>query len=163
MIPAQEIAQTFQSNHWLIKRLTGGLSHADSLLQPAYAGNCINWIAGHLLYNRNMALALLGGPELELGSALGRYQTGSDPITSEGDALPFEQLLEALDRSQERLEAGLAAATPQTLEAIVDTPRGERPLWRELDGLGWHETYHTGQFELLRAVVLQSREAVVGA
>jgi hypothetical protein len=163
MVPAEEIAQTFQANHWLIKRLTDGFSHADSLLQPSYAGNCINWLAGHLLYNRNMALALLGAPELESAPALARYQTGSDPITGEDGALPFEQLLDAFDRSQERLEAALAGVTAQALAEIVDTPRGERPLWRELDGLGWHETYHTGQFELLQALVLNRKEQVGAA
>lgn len=156
MIPGEQLADTFASNHWLIQRLTEGLTHDDSLHQPPYRGNCINWIMGHLIANRSLALTYFGDLPLWEGEWLDRYQTGSEPITGPVGALPLAALLEALDLSQERLTSYLAETSPEDLGKNIATPRGERPLWQELSGLGWHETYHTGQLEILREVVAGS-------
>jgi hypothetical protein len=45
----------------------------------------------------------------------------------------------------------------ERLAAIVDTRFGERPLGQHIDGLHWHETYHTGQLELLKALAESAR------
>lgn len=158
MIPGEQLANTFHSNLWLIEQLTEGLSNEDSLWQPSYPGNCINWILGHLTRNRNYALRLLGAPVLPEAERLSRYQTGSDPILDIEEAIPLATILENLAAAQARLESHLNEASPETLEKIIDTPRGERPLWRELRGLGWHETYHVGQLELLREMILSDKD-----
>lgn len=40
-------------NYMALQRNTAGLSHEDSLVQPQPAGNCLNWVLGHILAHRN--------------------------------------------------------------------------------------------------------------
>ena len=57
---AQSLSQSYGSTHWLINRLVDGLSNADSLVQPPFEANCLNWVVGHILAGRNEALSYLG-------------------------------------------------------------------------------------------------------
>ena len=43
-----------------------------------------------------------------------------------------------------------APSLPIALAEVVETRFGERPVGQHVAGLHWHETYHTGQLELLR-------------
>lgn len=149
-VDAQTISQSYAFTHMLIKRLTVGLSHADSLVQPPFPGNCLNWVVGHIISGRNEALTYLDAPAVWGDDEIARYKTGSAPITGDDQALPLERLLGDLALSQERLEAALAKITPEAYDRVVDTRFGERPVGKHLDGLHWHETYHLGQLELLR-------------
>ena len=60
MSQGNSIANTFDANLWIIKRQTDGLSNADSLMQPTFRANCLNWVLGHIVVGRNRALVLLG-------------------------------------------------------------------------------------------------------
>lgn len=140
----------FQRTHWLIKRQTEGLSHADALLQLPFRANNMNWILGHLMAYRNRTLALLGEPPALDEKLAARYEQDSAPITGDEDALlPLAQLLTAVDDSQARIVAALNSMAPDGLTAIYDE---ERQLTRDdrLSFLHWHETYHVGQLEILR-------------
>jgi hypothetical protein len=158
MIPGEILAQTFKSNLWLINRHTEGISQEDSVFQPPYQGNCINWILGHLLYNRTFALSLLGASFVWEDEELTRYQTGTEPIRNPKEGAHLDTLLDGLERSQIQLEGLLSELSTGALERVVTSPRGERPLWQELSGLGWHETYHTGQLELLKQILIEAKE-----
>ncbi|NIQ10155.1 MAG: hypothetical protein GWN61_15565, partial [candidate division Zixibacteria bacterium] len=37
------------------------------------------------------------------------------------------------------------------------TDRGEKPVGQHLSGLAWHETFHTGQLDLLRSLALNQK------
>lgn len=156
MVPAAQIANTFQSNHWVGKRLLEGVTQEDSLLQPPYPGNCINWILGHLVGNRNTALTLLEKPNHWSDAELERYATGSDPVI-EGSGQRFEVLLEDFDRTQIEIEAALEESSPEFLRQSIETKQGKVPRWKRLSGLAWHETYHIGQLELLRQYGMDQR------
>lgn len=149
---AESLGQSFIGTHWLINRLVGGLSNADSLIQPPFEANCLNWVVGHILAGRNEALAYLGAEPVWGEPELARYRTGSSAIVAEEQALPLEQLIDDFEESQKRILAALENVSPEALATIVDTRFGERPLGKHIDGLHWHETYHTGQLELLRAL-----------
>ncbi|MBZ0266782.1 DinB family protein, partial [bacterium] len=41
---------------------TNGITHEESLIGPASGGNCMQWVAAHLLIARNSILELLGQP-----------------------------------------------------------------------------------------------------
>ena len=136
---------------------TEGLTHADSLLQLPFRANCLNWVLGHIIVGRNRVLKLLGEAPVWEESEAARYDTGSEPITSDEQALPFEKLLRDLDESQQQITDALGRLPPESLAEVVDAGqgeprlgRGEAPLGNTLAGLHWHETYHTGQLELLR-------------
>jgi hypothetical protein len=149
---AEGLSQSFKTNHWLIHRLVDGLSHAESIVQPPYDGNCLNWVLGHIIVSRNNVLKLLKQkPVLNEREDI-LYKTGSSPITGDGQGLEFEVLLEKLDRAQEIIFTSLAEATEEQLNNIVETSRGIKPVGKHVAGLNWHETYHIGQLELLREV-----------
>ena len=155
---AQSLNQDYGTTHWLISKLVAGLSNEDSLVQPPFEANCLNWVLGHILAGRNEALAYLGREAIWDEPELARYKTGSPAITDAAQALPLERLLNDLEESQTRIVASLESISPEELDTIVDTRFGERPVGQHIAGLHWHETYHTGQLELLRAVARSAHD-----
>lgn len=147
---ADLLLQKYRLTYRVIHMQIGGLTHADSLLQPPFRGNCLNWVLGHIVESRNAVLRALG-QEAVWGEEEGaRYATGSPPITGDAQALQLERLLAGLALSQERIEAALRGTTPNALAVPVEADGQRVPLGERLDWLLWHETYHVGQLELLR-------------
>lgn len=147
---AETLSQSFRTTHRIIHLQTGGLAHADSLLQPPFRGNCLNWVLGHIVAGRSTVLKLLGKTAIWHEKDLVRYKSGSAPIIRDEQALPLDKLLQDLDRSQQQIMAALEQTTPEALAAIVPFRGGELPVGQAVAGQHWHETYHTGQLELLR-------------
>jgi uncharacterized damage-inducible protein DinB len=142
--------QSFARTHRVIHSQTEGLTNADSLLQPPFRGNCLNWVLGHILVGRNDVLGLLGEPPLWGEAEASRYQSGSDPVSADDQALSLEKLLADLDRSQGQIAAALESVSPGFLAEPEDPGESEQPRGAAVAFLHWHETYHTGQLELLR-------------
>lgn len=155
---AAGLGQAFKTNHWLIHQLVDGLNHADSIVQPPYRGNCLNWVLGHIIVSRNQALKLLEASPVWSAVEINLYDTGSKPITGDGQGIKFENLLATLDLTQNRIQTGLDEIGSDQLDLVVETSRGIRPVGKHIAGLNWHETYHIGQLELLREIA-QSRSS----
>ena len=147
---ADTLIRSYAVNRQVIKLQTDGLSNKDSLLQPPFRGNCLNWVLGHMIAGRNTALDLLGQHPVWDNAQRSRYESGSDPILNDAGALPLDQLLVDLEGTQARLEAALGSVSPEGLGALIVFRGREQPLGQALAGLHWHETYHLGQLELLR-------------
>jgi uncharacterized damage-inducible protein DinB len=150
VITTQQLSEAFGRNVSVLRMQAAGLSHADSLRQPPFRGNCLNWVLGHLAENRDVILQALAA-EPVMGAAASRYARESDPITGDGPGvLPLEELLVILTRSQEALTAALARTTEEDLAKEIQ--RGQRTmlLSERIFFLYFHETYHVGQTELLR-------------
>jgi hypothetical protein len=82
-----------------------------------------------------------------------RYKTESYPITEDGpDILMLEKLLEILTTGQTRIEA--AFDTLNEADLLEEIQVGERmmALGTRLYGFYFHDTYHTGQTDLLRQI-----------
>ncbi len=154
---AESLTQSYATNHWLIKNITEGLTNDDSLVQPPYDGNCLNWVLGHILASRHTALKLAGAAPVWNQDEVDRYKTGSAPITSKNQAIPMEKLIGDLDLSQERIAEALGQKSEEELGQEAETDRGLKPVAQHLAGLHWHETYHTGQLELLRDLARASQ------
>ena len=147
MISADLIARYFGINHRVLHMQIDGLSHEDSLLQPPFRGNNLNWVLGHIIASRSTALAILGGEPVWTKEEAAPYAQESEPITA-ANAHPLEKLVADLDTAQERLEVALEQVT---MEELAHVPDGkDRSLGERLSFLYWHEGYHTGQTELLR-------------
>lgn len=147
MISADLIARYFGLNHRVLHMQIDGLSHEDSLLQPPFRGNNLNWVLGHIIASRSTALATLGGEPVWTKEEAAPYAQESEPVTA-ADAYPLKKLVADLDTAQERLEVALEQVT---LEELAHVPEGkDRSLGERLSFLYWHEAYHTGQTELLR-------------
>lgn len=151
MISTQHLCNAFALNLNIIKQQTNGLTYEDSLLQPQPRGNCLNWVLGHILANQNRVLKLLD-EELPIDEAeVARYQSETDPITCEAsDVIKLTRLLDALDEGQKRVAAGLARITQEELAREIQVGQRTMTIGQRLFGLYFHQTYHTGQTELLR-------------
>jgi hypothetical protein len=140
------LKRLFELNHYAIGVNARDLSHEESLLGPGPAGNCANWVLGHIVANRGAILSLVGEQPVWDADTVERYKRGSSPITKD-KAKPFPEILESLDRSQERLVAGLARLN----EGDLGKDDGES-LGSKLAFLQFHEAYHAGQLGLLRRI-----------
>lgn len=151
MISAQQMAGAFDRNLKIVQAQTKGLSHADSLLQLPFRGNCLNWVLGHLVSNRDRVLTLLGEVPVGNEAIQARYGYGSEPVLGDGEGVQrMEVLLEMLGRSQERINAALTRITTEELAKETQDHRGKTTVAERLFFLYFHETYHVGQTELLR-------------
>lgn len=151
MISTSDLSEAFARNWNVVKMQTKDLTHADSLRQPPFHGNCLNWVLGHVVQHRDQILRLLGEPTLfeDRGE---RYKRGSEPLTADDNGVvSLGELLGCLDQQQARLAARLADMedTAWAREITVGNQRtmtvGQRVFF-----LYFHETYHVGQTELFR-------------
>lgn len=116
------------------------------------AVNCLNWVRGHCADGRDRVLAMLGEAPL-LGEAGARCRREPDPITGDGpEALPLERVLAVLAEGRERIGATLAAQPDEALGEEEQVGERTLTLVTLLHFANWHETYHVGQTELLRAL-----------
>jgi uncharacterized damage-inducible protein DinB len=149
MSDISNLVEVYERTYRVILMQTEGLSHADSLRQLPFRGNCMNWVLGHIVMHRDKVLELLGEkPVMKLGDS-DLYNRGSDPIREGKPALTLEELLAALEQTREQLTAALQSASPADLEARADEG-GQQTKLERIQFLQWHETYHLGQLEILR-------------
>ncbi|KAF0112190.1 MAG: hypothetical protein FD147_251 [Chloroflexi bacterium] len=147
---AETLIKPFQLTYWVIDRQTQGITHAESVIQPPVRGNCMNWVIGHILMQRDLVLQLLDEAPIWDKSKSDRYRRGSEPVTNAADGLPFDGMMANLALSQERIERGLKAISPDSLTRQGELNGEHDQIGTLIAGLHWHETYHTGQLELLR-------------
>jgi uncharacterized damage-inducible protein DinB len=153
MIDAKQLAKAFGRNTAILGMQVAGLSHEDSLLQTPYNVNCLNWTLGHILVYRDRLLVAAGGEPLFAEGVLERYQRESEPITEDGPGvLPVEQLADAIETSQEAIKAVLGSMTDEDFAAEQEVDGRMVSMARRLHFDYFHDTYHTGQTEILRQV-----------
>ncbi|CAN5439019.1 hypothetical protein BH10CHL1_BH10CHL1_34160 [soil metagenome] len=158
MLTAENLISSFARNIMFTKQMTEGFTHADSLVQPPASGNCVNWVIGHIVAYRNRILTILEQPTVINEQIAARYARDSKPVLSDEPGIgQFAELMAALEMSQERLAVGLRSLTPQ--QAAIEPTFGQftmsKPEWMLF--LLRHEAYHTGQLELLQAVIKQQK------
>ena len=147
MTAAETLSQYYGIAYRVIMRQTDGLTQVDSLIQPPFRGNCLNWVLGHIINGRNATLKYLGEDPVWSEEINKRYDRNSEPITGEAEnILTLPQLLHDLEVSQERIQGALKQISPERLATVID----EDTLEEQVRFLHWHETYHVGQLELLR-------------
>lgn len=147
---SESLVRSFKLTYRIIKMQADGLTTADSLLQLPFRGNCLNWVLGHIVEGRNRVLTVLDEQPIWDEANTSRYERGAEPITSQEQALPLEQLLSDLDLTQDRITDALELTAPERLAEIVSADKKETTIGETIAFWHWHETYHTGQLELLR-------------
>jgi hypothetical protein len=153
MIDPQMLAEGYARNVWIIERQVDGLSHDDSLVQTPYNINCLNWVIGHLVGGRDHVLETLGADGVMSEEERARYARESDPITRDGPGVqPLSRLMELLRAGQERLEAVLAGLSHDDLSAETTWGDGATTLGAVVHFRYFHDSYHTGQTDLLRQI-----------
>jgi uncharacterized damage-inducible protein DinB len=132
---------------------SAGLSHADSLIQTPYNINCLNWVLGHLAVNRDRVLSTIGEESLLSEGEFDRYKTESDPIKEDGeDVIKLERLLEILTEGQDKINQGFSKLTETQLSSLIQVGERQIQLGERLHGFYFHDTYHTGQTDMLRQI-----------
>jgi uncharacterized damage-inducible protein DinB len=150
MINSQDLSTAFARNVNIIKMQTEGLTQEDSLRQLLAHGNCLNWVVGHVAVSRDSILETLGEPP-EMDAYGVRYKRGSDPVMQADEGtLSLEELLNWLDRSQERIANTLSKMDEAALAREYTIGDQKTTVGQRAFFLYFHETYHVGQTELFR-------------
>jgi len=133
-----------------------GVTHEESLVQPRPAGNCLNWVLGHLTAIYNGTMPLFGASPVRPEATLARYARGSSPILSPHDALPLAELTSAWEEACARVDAALADFPADRLSAPLPTsPTGDpdATVGSVMTTVIFHQAYHAGQLGVLRRIV----------
>ena len=130
-----------------------GLTHEESLVQPQPAGNCLNWIVGHILANRAGILRLLGQQSVWNEDEAKPYQRGSEPLTDPALARSLDELVVMLDATQEAILAGLSEISAEGLQAPAPSGKEGETVETGLAALVFHEAYHVGETGILRRLL----------
>ena len=147
------LRQNADTIHRIVLRNIEGITQEESLAQPRPAGNCLNWVLGHLLNVYDGVLPLLGQKPVLGKETLKRYGRGTPPLENAAEALPLVDLLAAWDESCKRIDAGLANLTTERLDEPAPTSPRNKPdeTVRSLLGvISFHQAYHAGQLGILR-------------
>lgn len=153
MITPQTLIDGYALNVRLIKMHAEGLTHEASLTQAPYNINSFNWVLGHVVSNRDRVLDLVGGEPVLDDETRARYLRGSEPITADGDdVVPLEQLLALLEEAQDRLASAILELSDDQLAQEIEVGDRLMTVGHRLFGFYFHDTYHTGQIDLLRQV-----------
>jgi uncharacterized damage-inducible protein DinB len=141
--------------HQVLRLNADGLTQEESLIQPAPAGNCLNWVVGHALWTYEQLLPLLGQEPVLEKDALKRYARGTPPLQDAAEALELQDLLAAWDEASKRVDAGLAGLTAEVLDRpapLSPTKDPNETVRSLLSTVCFHQAYHTGQAGVLRRI-----------
>jgi len=153
---AEMLTSQFKFSERVLRDNTVDLTHSETCLQPSSGGNCVNWIVGHILTNRNTVLQLLGEKPIWSKEKAAPYGRGSDPVRDPDSAVSFDQMLKDHATSQRRIVAalqrlgspGLAKPAPSEM-----TGGKEASIGTMLAGFLFHEAYHVGQTGIVRRLI----------
>lgn len=133
-----------------------GINHEESLYQPQPAGNCLNWVLGHLLFVYQQVFPLLHQKPVMGGDALDRYRRGSAPLNGPSEAISWTELKTAWEEAVKRVDVGLSSLSPEMLDSPAPFSPSKKPdetVRSLLAMVFFHQAYHAGQAGLLRRIV----------
>ena len=146
-----QLARSFNRNLSVIRMQVDGLTHPDSLLQLPFRGNCLNWTLGHLVVNRDDVLELLGEQRLFTQDETQRYDYESEPVLGDGpEIVAMEAMLVMLRDAQEMFDDLMPGMPAEAFKREIQSGDRMVTIAKRMSFLCWHETYHTGQTEILR-------------
>jgi hypothetical protein len=137
-----------------IKKQIEGLTHADSMKQLPFPGNCMNWNIGHIMVYREEYLGVIDGVSLPDAAEFAIYGGGSEPLTDSAKSIPLDTLIKRLDASSARIKAVFQSLPEEKLNEEYESWVGN-----SLDDylhfyVVVHEALHLGQIEILRELAL---------
>ena len=146
---SRTLSKLYGLNLMVIERNLEGITPEESFFQPQSAGNCANWILGHIVSTRNEVMKLIGESPLWSKEEAEPYRRGSEPLTDESGALSLAKMLTDLRASQDKLLTALDQMSPEELGAPLEN--GTR--YEQLAVIQFHEAYHAGQLGILRRLM----------
>lgn len=150
------LRHSFRTTQQVLRMNVDGVSQAESLVEPQPAGNCLNWIVGHVLCVYNDVLPLVGQQPVMDKEALRRYGRGTPPLRNANEALPLHEMLTKCDEAVNRFEAGLGSLTHERLDLPAPFSPTQNPnetVRSLLATVAFHQAYHVGQMGVLRRII----------
>lgn len=144
------LAKLFEINYGALFRNLEGITHGESLVEPEPAGNCVNWVLGHIVATRNRLLPLVGAQPIWSREQAFRYSGRDEADWSRETATQLDSIKTDLARSQQQLLTALEVMSDRELSA---PGKDGRPLAEIIGFFQFHESYHSGQIALLRRIV----------
>lgn len=144
-----------RTSHAIVRLNVDGVTQEQSLIQPRPAGNCLNWVVGHLLSTYEAILPMLGQERVLPEGAVKRYARGTPPLRDSAEAMEFGELVTAWDEAAARVDAGLARVTSEVLDRPAPFSPGknaDETIRSLLTLISFHQAYHAGQTGLLRRI-----------
>ncbi len=137
---------------------TEDITDEEALVFPTGDANCMNWIVGHIIDARNQLLTLLKEQPVWDNKKLHCYARGAKFKDVQELFLPFNQLIEYLKTSYDRLISGIKHVQPDQLAAIsnISLQGGatiSHTLLEWLTVFSFHESYHCVQTGFLRKIL----------
>ena len=151
-----DLAKQFTRNTRFLAGQLEGISHEQSLVQPDFGANCLNWTVGHILQYRGNVASLVG-IELSETQGLDRYARESDPITEDGPGVvALDALMDRLSGTEQPIADALSAMTAEQLAETIES--GDRVLSRmsRILFFYFHDTLHVGQADVLAELAKRS-------
>jgi hypothetical protein len=145
--------------HEIFQVNTEGVTHSESLHQPASSGNCMNWIGGHLVTAYNSVLETLGQEPVWSEERIEIYKRGSGPLNDPTLAVDFEEICTDFGTAHQRVLLGLQDLAPARLSEPAPYSPGSNPdetLRSLLYLIAFHQAYHVGQLGLGRRLLGRS-------
>jgi len=154
---AQYVMQDYDFHTMLIHRFVDGVTHEESVYQLPFEHNCMNWILGHIVTNRSHVLETVGAAHDWQQEVRALYHTETPPVTPESASIEFGALIQYLDESVELLKTVLENVNDEMLDENHTNYRGEKTRYAHVTGFHWHESFHLGQLEILKAFIESKR------
>ncbi|MGD8823208.1 MAG: hypothetical protein PVG63_08915 [Anaerolineales bacterium] len=153
MIEIDALQDGYALNLRLVQKYTQDLTHHQSLIQPEFEANCLNWVLGHMAVNRGRVLDLLGYPRVLGAEEKEIYESGSPPILEDGPGvIQLPGLIDLLGQAQSVLASAIESTPTSRWNQIIQVDEHEMTVARRAFGFYFHETFHTGQVEILAAL-----------
>ncbi len=113
----------------------------------------MNWILGHIVTNRSHVLETVGAAHAWQEGVRTLYHTETPPVTPGSESVQFETLIVYLDESVAWLKSALEDVSEERLEEVHSNYRGEKTRYAHVKSFHWHESFHLGQLEILKAFI----------
>lgn len=146
----EDLRMLYSATDYTFKVNIEDITDEEALVEPERGGNSINWIAGHILFERQniltfaLAEPVISKDEIAIYDASGGYDRKK--------ALPLKRITELVTESMVRLLAALEKLTDEQLTETLDITffgqKMTRAAW--LGSLNFHEAYHCGQIGYAR-------------
>jgi hypothetical protein len=151
---ANDLARMYEISYGAINRNLEDVTHEESLVRPP-AGNCLNWVLGHIVIYRGTMLKIIDRRPVFEGEHAALYQRGSHPDGSE-HYLDLATLRGFLSDAHQEFIPALSALSDEELAGNVPEEFNRPPLAGSISNalarLSFHESYHAGQIGLLRRI-----------
>lgn len=155
---AKKLMDDFGFHTRLIHRIINDVTHKESLLQPPFDANCLNWVFGHIISNRSHTLEALRINHTWQEEIRKFYDSGTEAVKPDSKSIRVDVLRQYLDQSQALINSELENIPDAFLNALLTNYRGEKSRFEHASSFHWHETFHIGQLDLLKSMVMSNRK-----